>query len=283
MTTTPALASTREELAGLLAGARRAGERIAFVPTMGALHEGHASLMRTARGATSGPVVVSIFVNPMQFDQPGDLERYPRPVEADLKLCAELGVDLVFLPETREMYPEGDVGVWVTAGALADQLEGPNRPGHFDGVLTIVTKLFTGIRPDLAFFGEKDYQQLALIRRMVRDLGFGVEIRGVPTVRDEDGLARSSRNVFLSTVQRDLALSLSAALRAGQQAAGSAEVTLRAASAVLKQAEGVEVEYLELRDPYLGPPPISGAARLLVAAQVGPVRLIDNIAVELRP
>jgi pantoate--beta-alanine ligase len=204
-------------------------------------------------------------------------------VEADLKLCAELGVDLVFLPETREMYPEGEVGVWVTAGPLADQLEGPTRPGHFDGVLTIVTKLFTGIQPDLAFFGEKDYQQLALIRRMVRDLGFGVEIRGVPTVRDEDGLARSSRNVFLSSEQRRLALALSAALRAAQQAAGSAEVTLQAANAVLEHAEGVQVEYLELRDPYLGPPPVSGAARLLVAAQVGPVRLIDNIAVELRP
>ena len=274
------LAAARAELVGPRVESGQV--RLGLVPTMGALHDGHAELIGAARAA-SDVVAVSIFVNPMQFDQPSDLARYPRPVESDLRRCAELGVDLVFLPEAREMYPEGHVGVWVTAGPLADQLEGPNRPGHFDGVLTVVTKLFTAIRPDLAFFGEKDYQQLALIRRMVRDLGFSVEIRGVPTVRDEDGLARSSRNVFLSTDQRRLALSLSAALRAAQKAAGDAQAAMRAASVVLEQAEGVEVEYLELRDPELGPPPTSGPARLLVAARVGPVRLIDNIGIELAP
>ncbi|MCW2522691.1 MAG: putative pantoate-amino acid ligase [Frankiales bacterium] len=273
------LGAARAKLLGAPAGDR---PRLALVPTMGALHDGHGELIGAARGSAD-LVAVSIFVNPMQFDRPEDLERYPRPVAADLARCAELGVDLVFLPSTEQLYPDGSVEVWVTAGALADQLEGPNRPGHFDGVLTVVTKLFHAIGPDLAFFGEKDYQQLALIRRMVRDLGFGIEVRGVPTVRDADGLARSSRNVFLSAGQRQSALSLSAGLRAAQHSAGDAETALNAAKAVLEHAEGVEVEYLELRDEYLGPPPKTGTARLLVAARVGSVRLIDNIAIELRP
>jgi pantoate--beta-alanine ligase len=255
---------------------------LGLVPTMGALHDGHSHLIAAAR-ADSDVVAVSIFVNPMQFDQPADLERYPRTAEADLDRCAELGVDLVFMPSTEQMYPDGSVGVWVTAGPLAEQLEGPNRPGHFNGVLTVVAKLFNAVRPDLAFFGEKDYQQLALIRRMVRDLGFAVDVRAVETVRDPDGLAGSSRNVFLSTEQRRSALSLGRALRAAQTAAGDAEAALSAARAVLARAEGVQVEYLELRDPDLGPAPARGTARLLVAARVGQTRLLDNIAVELRP
>ena len=183
MTTTPALASTREELAGLLAGARRAGERIAFVPTMGALHDGHASLVRAARAATSGPVVVSIFVNPMQFAPTEDLDRYPRTLDADLEVCAAEGVDVVFAPSVEEMYPGGfshdsvHDGVTVAPGTLATILDGASRPGHFDGVLTVVAKLFGLVRPDVAVFGQKDYQQLVLIRRMVRDLCMGIEVR----------------------------------------------------------------------------------------------------------
>jgi pantoate--beta-alanine ligase len=258
------------------------GGSIGLVPTMGALHEGHAALIRAARSSCDA-VVVSIFVNPMQFDQAEDLARYPRPIEADIVLCERLGADLVWNPDVDTLYPDGPVRIRVTAGELADQLEGPNRPGHFDGVLTIVTKLFAAVRPDRAYFGEKDYQQLSLIRRMVRDLGSSVQIVGVPTVRDADGLALSSRNVFLSADQRPAALSLSKALRSGAAAAGSAHDVLDAARAALDEASGVQVEYLELRSPELGPVPASGPARLLVAGRVGRTRLIDNVEVELQP
>jgi pantoate--beta-alanine ligase len=251
---------------------------------MGALHAGHAALIEAARHSCD-TVVASIFVNPMQFNQAADLNRYPRPIEADLDLCREHGVDLVWNPDVDTVYSFGPAQVWVTAGTLADQLEGPHRPGHFDGVLTVVTKLFNAVRPDRAFFGEKDYQQLTLIRRMVGDLGLGVDIAAVPTVREPDGLAVSSRNVFLSADQRRDARALSAALRAGAEAAGAAaadaDAVLNAAHAVLDPVEGVDVEYLELRGLDLGPAPASGPARLLVAAQVGNVRLIDNIAIEL--
>jgi pantoate--beta-alanine ligase len=251
---------------------------------MGALHAGHAALIEAARHSCD-TVVASIFVNPMQFNQAADLNRYPRPIEADLDLCREHGVDLVWNPDVDTVYSFGPAQVWVTAGPLADQLEGPHRPGHFDGVLTVVTKLFNAVRPDRAFFGEKDYQQLTLIRRMVGDLGLGVDIAAVPTVREPDGLAVSSRNVFLSADQRRDARALSAALRAGAEAAGAAaadaDAVLNAAHAVLDPVEGVDVEYLELRGLDLGPAPASGPARLLVAAQVGNVRLIDNIAIEL--
>jgi pantoate--beta-alanine ligase len=179
------------------------------------------------------------------------------------------------------MYPSGPTKVQVTAGELAEQLEGPHRPGHFDGVLTVVTKLFAAVRPDRAYFGEKDYQQLTLLRRMVADLDSPVRIVAVPTVREPDGLALSSRNVFLSAAERRSALALSAALQAGRDAAGNSAAVLGAAGKVLSAAEGVDVDYLQLRDPELGPTPRSGPARLLVAARVGSVRLIDNLAVEL--
>lgn len=214
MTTAPVLASTREELAALLADARRAGERVAFVPTMGALHEGHASLMRTARAATTGPVVVSIFVNPMQFAPTEDLDRYPRTLDADIEVCAAEGVDVVFAPSVEEMYPGGfshdsvHDGVTVAPGRLATILDGASRPGHFDGVLTVVAKLFGLVGPDVAVFGQKDYQQLALIRRMVRDLCLGIEIIGGETVREPDGLALSSRNRYLDPDQRQTAAAL---------------------------------------------------------------------------
>lgn len=279
------LVRTAAELAS--ARARLAGEpgpdgALGLVPTMGALHAGHEALFSAAR-ARCAVVVASIFVNPMQFSQQSDLARYPRRLEADLALCERHGVDLVWAPDVTDVYPDGPVQVWVTAGGLADQLEGPNRPGHFDGVLTVVTKLFAAVRPDRAFFGEKDYQQLILVRQMVRDLGQQVEVVSVPTVRDPDGLALSSRNVLLSPAERERARSLSAALRAGRDAAGPAAAVLAAAGKVLAAAEGVDVEYLELRDPQLGPVPVSGPARLLVAARVGSVRLIDNVAVELGP
>jgi pantoate--beta-alanine ligase len=278
------LVRTRDELATARA---RLGEQLGpdavlgIVPTMGALHAGHLALIDTARAGCAA-VVTSIFVNPMQFHQAGDLERYPRRLQEDLALCEQHGVDLVWAPEVEEIYPGGPAQVWVTAGALADQLEGPNRPGHFDGVLTVVTKLFGAVRPDRAFFGEKDYQQLILIRRMVRDLGQGVGVVSVPTVREPDGLALSSRNVLLSPSERASARFLSAALMAGRDAAGSAAAVLAAARRVLAGVEGVDVDYLELRDPELGPAPEAGAARLLVAARVGSIRLIDNVAVELR-
>lgn len=277
------LVRTRAELGAARARlAERLGPDaiVGLVPTMGALHAGHLALFDAARAGCAA-VVASIFVNPMQFSQATDLARYPRRLVEDLALCEQRGVDLVWAPDEAEIYPDGPVRVWVTAGALADQLEGPNRPGHFDGVLTVVTKLFAAVRPDRAYFGEKDYQQLMLIRQLVRDLGQPVRVVAVPTVREPDGLALSSRNVLLSASERDSARALSAALRAGRDAAGPATAVLAAAGAVLAEAGGVHVEYLELRDPQLGPPPRTGPARLLVAARVGSVRLIDNIAIEL--
>jgi pantoate--beta-alanine ligase len=290
------IARTRPELARARA---QLGPTVGLVPTMGALHAGHLALIEQAR-AECDSVVVSIFVNPMQFNQAADLDRYPRPESADLAACERAGVDLAYLPDVRTVYPDGPAQVWVTAGALADQLEGPDRPGHFDGVLTMVTKLFTSIAPGRAYFGEKDYQQLTLVRRLVRELDLPVTVVGVPTVREPDGLALSSRNVFLSAAQRGAALSLIRALRAGCAAAATpgdpAAAVLAAASAELARAgadpagtetaesagaDRVRVDYLELRDPDLGPAPASGPARLLVAATVGGVRLIDNVAVEL--
>jgi pantoate--beta-alanine ligase len=253
---------------------------VGLVPTMGALHRGHQALIDTARRECDS-VVVSIFVNPMQFNQAADLERYPRTLDADVALASAAGADLVFNPTVEAVYPDGPAQVWVTAGALADQLEGPNRPGHFDGVLTVVTKLFALVRPHRAYFGEKDYQQLTLIRRMVADLGQPVHISAVSTVRDEDGLALSSRNVFLSASERDQALALPRALHAAQQASGTAAAALAAAHGVLDTATGVEVEYLQVRSDELTDAAGSGPARLLVAARVGSVRLIDNIALHL--
>lgn len=284
MTSRPVLASTRDELATLLADARRAGDRVAFVPTMGALHDGHASLMRVAREATAGPVVVSIFVNPMQFGAGEDLDRYPRTLDADLEVCAAEGVDVVFAPSVEEMYPGGfshdsvHDGVTVAPGALATILDGASRPGHFDGVLTVVAKLFGLVRPDVAVFGQKDYQQLALIRRMVRDLCLGIEVVGAPTVREADGLALSSRNRYLDPGQRQAAVVLSRALRAAQERAAYGVPAARwAAMAVLKGEPGIELDYLALTSPDLGEAPEVGEGRILVAARVGSTRLIDNM------
>ncbi|MGN0065607.1 MAG: pantoate--beta-alanine ligase [Nocardioides sp.] len=285
MSRTPVLASTRAELAALLAQASGTGP-VALVPTMGALHAGHASLMATARARTTGPVVVSIFVNPMQFAPTEDLDRYPRTLDDDVALCAGEGVDIVFAPAVEEMYPGGfshdavDTGVSVTPGELATILEGATRPTHFRGVLTVVAKLFGLVRPDLAVFGEKDYQQLALIRRMVSDLCMGIEVVGAETVREADGLAMSSRNRYLDAEQRQVAVTLSRALRAAQERSRYGVAAARwAAMKVLKAEPGVELDYLALTAPDLGPAPAVGEGRILVAARVGATRLIDNLPI----
>ncbi|WP_316780112.1 pantoate--beta-alanine ligase [Streptomyces sasae] len=209
---TTALLSTADELHARVRRGRRA-----VVMTMGALHEGHATLIRTAReiAGPDGEVVVTVFVNPLQFGAGEDLDRYPRTLEADLKIAEQAGADAVFAPSVDEVYPDGQPQVRVTAGPMGTLLEGASRPGHFDGVLTVVAKLLHLTRPDVALFGQKDAQQLAVIRRMVRDLNFGIEIVGVPTVREADGLALSSRNRYLSADERRTALALSRALFAG--------------------------------------------------------------------
>ena len=271
-----------EGIAAVTRALRGAGRRTALVPTMGALHEGHRELIRHARRMPGATVtVVSIFVNPLQFGPNEDLARYPRPLEADLAACREEGVELVFTPSVPDMYPPGADTV-VTPGVLGTEMEGAVRPGHFPGVLTVVSKLFHIVAPDAAFFGEKDYQQLVLVQKMVRDLDFFLSIVGVPIVREPDGLAMSSRNVYLSPEERKRALVLSRALRAGAEvAARGGDAVLATARGVLAEEPQVAADYLELRAPDLGPAPALGQARLLVAARVGATRLIDNIAVRL--
>lgn len=288
--TGPVVAPTRRELADLLGGSGR----IALVPTMGALHEGHASLLARARGEAGpeGRVVVSIFVNPMQFGEGEDLDRYPRTLDADLALCAREGVDVVFVPAVDEVYPGGcstgstDVGVTVSPGPLGEILDGAVRPGHFRGVLTVVAKLFGLVRPDVAVFGEKDYQQLVLIRRMVSDLCLPVEVVGAETRREDDGLALSSRNRYLEPEQRQQAVALSRSLLAARAAAGQGyDAALEAARRELREAPGIDVDYLVITDPDLAALPaivLPGTpARILVAARVGTTRLIDNLDLSL--
>ncbi|RLV56286.1 pantoate--beta-alanine ligase [Aeromicrobium phragmitis] len=254
---------------------------IALVPTMGALHDGHVQLMKHARPLAE-TLVASVFVNPTQFAPGEDLDSYPRTFEEDVERCAEAGVDVIFAPTVDVMYPDGlDAGVSVDPGPLGQILEGAARPTHFRGVLTVVAKLFGLVRPDLAVFGEKDYQQLTLIRLMARELCLGVEIVGCPTVREADGLAMSSRNRYLDDDERQLAGAISAALRAGAAAGPEgADAVLAAARAVLDE-HGIVPDYLVLTDPDLGDPVPGQEARLLVAARVGSPRLLDNIPVTL--
>jgi pantoate--beta-alanine ligase len=269
-------------MARVIGALRGAGRAVVLVPTMGALHVGHRELIRTARRMPGAAVVVSIFVNPLQFGPGEDLEAYPRRFEADLAACREEAVDLIFAPGVEQMYPEGANTVTVHPGPLGEQLEGARRPGHFAGVLTVVAKLLNIVRPDAAVFGEKDYQQLALVSRMVAELNMRVRVVGGPTVREADGLAISSRNVYLSAEQREDAVALSAALTAGAHAGPrGAEAVLAAARDVLATSGGVEVDYLELRGTDLGPAPQDGIGRLLIAARVGTTRLIDNAPVGL--
>ncbi|MGW0019164.1 pantoate--beta-alanine ligase [Rhodococcus sp. NPDC003382] len=259
---------------------RGVGRTVALVPTMGALHSGHLELVRQAK-LTGAVVVVSIFVNPLQFGENEDLDAYPRTLDADLALLREAGVELAFVPTVSAMYPEGR-RTMIHPGPLGAELEGGSRPTHFAGMLTVVAKLLQIVAPNTAYFGEKDYQQLALIRQMVADLNFDVRIVGVPTVREQDGLALSSRNRYLDETQRQTATVLSAALVAGAHAAaGGAEAILTAAREVLASAPEIELDYLELRGVDLGEPPERGDGRLLVAARVGTTRLIDNVGVAI--
>jgi pantoate--beta-alanine ligase len=273
-----ALVRSRAEFVGAREGL--AGP-VGLVPTMGALHAGHVALIAQARELCES-VLVTIFVNPLQFGPAEDLAVYPRTLDEDVAICERAGADVVWAPAVPDVYPGGAPQVRVDPGPLGRELEGAVRPEHFAGVLTVVAKLLNLTRPAVAFFGEKDYQQLTLIRRMAGDLELGVGIAGVPTVREPDGLALSSRNVYLSPEQRAQALALSQALQAGRDAAarGPAAV-LDAGSAVLAAEPGVGVDYLALRDPDLGPAPESGPARLLVAARVGRTRLIDNVGLTL--
>jgi pantoate--beta-alanine ligase len=263
-TTAARVVHDRQELAA--ARAALPG-RVAVVMTMGALHEGHAALLREAR-RTADSVVLTVFVNPLQFGEGEDLDRYPRTLDADLDLASGHGVDLVFVPTSDVVYPAQPL-VRVSAGPLGDVLEGASRPGHFDGVLTVVLKLLHLVRPDVALFGEKDAQQLACIRRMVRDLDVPVEVVGVPTVREADGLALSSRNRYLSPSERLAALSLSKALRTVAETGDVA-----AGRAVLDAERGVVADYLERVDPDTFRPADDGAL-VVVAARVGTTRLID--------
>lgn len=278
------IARTRAELRAARA-ALGEGD-VAVVMTLGALHEGHAELIRQAR-RRAAHVVVTIFLNPLQFGPGEDLSRYPRTVEADLVICRREGVDLVFTPSPDMVYPDGEPGVRISAGPLGEVLEGHSRPGHFDGVLTVVGKLFHLTEADLAYFGQKDAQQLLLIRRMVRDLDFPVEVIAVPTVREEDGLALSSRNMYLAPSDREAALSLSRALQAGASAAVEGPSAVRrAARAVLVAEPLVQVDYLVLVHPDTltdVPEWYRGEALIAVAARVGTTRLIDNQPVLIGP
>lgn len=262
------------------------GDR-AVVMTMGALHAGHAELMTRAREIVgpTGEVAVSIFVNPTQFAPGEDYQRYPRTWEVDLGICRERGVDIVFSPTAEDLY-SGGMDITIDPGPLGTVLEGAVRPGHFRGVLTVVAKLMNIMRPTSALFGEKDYQQLALIRNMVDTLDFPLTVVGVPTVRESDGLAMSSRNTYLSEEERRTAAAIPAAISAATQAAASgasAGDVIAAAEEVLAAQEGVETDYVAITDPDFGPAPSEGPARLLIAAKIGPPRLLDNVAIVLAP
>jgi pantoate--beta-alanine ligase len=260
---------------------RTTGRRVVLVPTMGALHDGHLALVRTARRVPGAVVVVSIFVNPLQFGAGEDLDAYPRTLDDDLVALRGEGVEIVFAPTAAEMYPHGQ-RTTVRPGPLGAELEGGSRPTHFAGMLTVVLKLLQIVRPDRAYFGEKDYQQLVLVRQMSDDLDLDIQIVGVPIVREADGLAMSSRNRYLDEVDREQAGALSAALLAGMYAASrGVSEALDAARAVLDEVPAIEVDYLEVRDPWLGPAPAEGPARLLVAARLGRTRLLDNIAIDV--
>jgi pantoate--beta-alanine ligase len=248
---------------------------------MGALHDGHAALFEAAR-ARADVLAASIFVNPLQFGPNEDLGRYPRDLQADLAVCAAHAVDVVFIPSVEQMYPSGTPLVTVDPGPLGDILEGALRPGHFRGVLTVVAKLVNLMQPDVAVFGEKDYQQLVLVQRLVTDLSLEIEVQGVATRRDPDGVALSSRNRFLDDRQRQRAALLSTALHQGA-AAGPAgrDVVLRSAHEVLDAVPELTLDYVALRTHDLAAEATSGTARLLVAARVGSTRLIDNLPVQL--
>jgi pantoate--beta-alanine ligase len=271
------------EVRAALDAARGEGHRVGFVPTMGYLHDGHASLMRQARGETD-VVVASIFVNPLQFGPGEDLEAYPRDMERDTALAEAAGVDLLFVPDVAEMYPT-PVQTTVSVASVSEPLEGASRPTHFAGVATVVAKLFAIVGPCRAYFGAKDFQQVAVVRRMVRDLSFPVDVVACPTLRERDGLAMSSRNVYLTPAEREAAPVLYAALRAGAAAIGAG---VRDPAAVSELMAGIieaeplaQLDYAEVvdADSFLVPDPLTGNLRLLAAVRFGRARLIDNVGV----
>lgn len=267
---------------------REAARSLVFVPTMGALHEGHAALFRHARqvAGAEGTVAISIFLNPKQFHLAKDLELYPQPFEADKKLCEQAGVDLIFHPSAEEMYPV-DASVNVEETQLSRFLCGASRPGHFTGVATVLTKFFNIIAPDVAIFGEKDWQQLAIVRRLVRDLNFPIEVIGYPTVREEDHLALSSRNTRLSKTERDAAPKIHAALeetaqRVLHEGEKNVENLLMAVRKRLEVIPGATIDYVEIMNEETLDPLLeiseNSKPRLLVAVKLGETRLIDNIS-----
>ncbi|HEU0045459.1 pantoate--beta-alanine ligase [Sphingomonas sp.] len=277
MRTVRELSSLREAVAAF----RAASERVALVPTMGALHAGHMALVEAARGA-GVRVVASIFVNPKQFGANEDLSRYPRREAGDARMLADAGCDLLWAPPVEVMYPDG-FATNISVSGVSEHWDGAARPGHFDGVATVVAKLLNQVTPDAAYFGEKDWQQLAVVRRLVADLDMGVEIVGVPTQREDDGLALSSRNIYLLPEERAAAVALPRALGVAAKAIGRGDDPVDAlaqARAALEQA-GFEVDYVALADAEtLAPDPVPGRPRrLLAAARLGSTRLIDNVAV----
>lgn len=263
--------------------ARKKDRSIGFVPTMGYLHEGHLSLVREAK-KKNGVVVVSIFVNPTQFGPKEDLKKYPRDLKRDLKMLSKLGVDAVFYPDAKEMYPEG-LKTYVEVDGLSDKLCGAYRPGHFRGVATVVAKLFNIVCPDDAYFGQKDFQQLVIIRRMVKDLNMDVNVVAMPTVREADGLAMSSRNSYLSKEERQKASIIIKALKLARQLIKSgvrdASKVKSAVSKLIRTKAGVRIDYIEVADPETleGKKIIKGRTLIAVAARVGTTRLIDNILI----
>jgi pantoate--beta-alanine ligase len=276
----PRMISSVPELRAAIAALRRAGKRIGFVPTMGALHEGHLSLVRASK-AECAATAVSIYVNPSQFGPNEDFTKYPRTLEADLDLLAACGADLVFTPQDADMYPP-EFASWVEVGAVAEPLEGQFRPGHFRGVATVVLKLFNLVQPDAAYFGQKDYQQTAVIRRMVADLNVPVEIRVCPIVREPDGLAMSSRNRYLSPSARQRALVLWRSLeRAGEMVAEGergAEIILGEMRRLILSAEDARIDYIAIVDPdtLQSVETVRKTALALLAVKIENTRLIDN-------
>ena len=277
--------SSANDLAAAVSNARQHGKSISFVPTMGALHDGHLSLVEIAH-QQSDFVVVSIFVNPLQFAADEDFERYPRTLQEDAEQLSAVGVDVLFAPDVDDVYPNGDQ-ITQHSGPIGETFEGAARPGHFDGMLTVVARLFDLVKPDMAVFGNKDAQQLFLIRRMVENSNHrwnALQVIGAPIIREEDGLAMSSRNRYLSSDERELAQKISRALRAAETASGTPEARVSAAEQVMATAPAVRLDYVALVNPATFEPieaGFVGRALLIVAAKVGNTRLIDNLSITI--
>ena len=267
---------------------KKINQPVVTVFTMGALHSGHAKLIEVAKEYVAqnlngqGKVVVSIFVNPTQFNSPADLSNYPRTLDADLVICDAAGADAVFIPTASEMYPAGETKIGLTHYQIGNDLEGASRPGHFEGMLTVVTKLLNITKPIATFFGEKDFQQLVLVKQLVSDLNMEINVIGVPTVRDQDGFALSSRNKRLSQTQRELASQIPATLTLLKRSISEGhELTsaINIATEYLTNFPEIKIDYLELRNQQLGKPSNTDSVRALIAVQIGEIRLIDNMTV----